>query len=592
MTPEWTTALPDWERRILAGESLIPPPLFPAEAKAGLDVFRSLTVKDIAGSPTIGDSMRPWVLDFAASIFGAYDAETGRRLIREFFLLISKKNGKSTIAAGIMLTALLRNWRPSAEFYILAPTLEVANNSFYPARDMVYADPELREVLHVQENWKKITHRTTKAFLKVVAADAETVSGKKTTGLLIDEHWLFGKRANAASMLAEASGGLVSRPEGFVISLTTQSDDPPAGVFRDKLAYARAVRSGAVKDRKFLPVLYEFPDAVIEAKGYLEPQNWRVTNPNLGASVDEEWLADKLTEAQHGDKSALNVFLAKHLNVEIGMSLRSDRWAGADFWQHAEEPLTLEGLIESSEVACIGIDGGGNDDLLGLYVIGRERNTGLWLGWGRAWVHRIVNEKRKSIASTLADFERDGDLVFYGDAQGFVPKRRTALAVIDGVTERVDLVPENISDIVKVCKQVDEAGILHAIGLDPAGVGTVVDALSAADIGSPDDEERFGRRRVVGVSQGFSLMRGIKTIESKIANGTFIPARQALMSWCVGNARCEQKANYVMISKAVSGVGKIDPLMALFDAAWLMADNPEPPQTSVYTAERGLITFG
>ena len=584
MTPEWTTALPDWERRILAGESLIPPPLFPDEARAGLDVFKSLTVKDIAGSPTIGDSMRPWVLDFAASIFGAYDAETGRRLIREFFLLISKKNGKSTIAAGIMLTALLRNWRQSAEFYILAPTLEVANNSFYPARDMVYADPELREVLHVQENWKKITHRTTKAFLKVVAADAETVSGKKTTGLLIDEHWLFGKRANAASMLAEASGGLVSRPEGFVISLTTQSDDPPAGVFKDKLAYARAVRSGVVKDRKFLPVLYEFPDAVIEAKGYLEPQNWRVTNPNLGASVDEEWLADKLAEAQHGDKSALNVFLAKHLNVEIGMSLRSDRWAAADFWEHAAEPLTLEDLIRRCDVACIGLDGGGLDDLFGLAVIGRERGTGRWLGWVRAWAHRIVAEKRKSEASRLEDFARAGDLIWFGEADAFVPKRR-------GDAE-AEYVPPDIEGIVAICKQVDEAGILHAVGLDPAGVGAVVDALSAAHIGSPEDEIVHKRRRVVGISQGFTLMRGIKTIERKVADGTFTPAEQPIMAWAVGNARCEQKANYVMISKAISGVGKIDPLMALFDAAWLMADNPEPPEQSIYTAERGLLVFG
>lgn len=538
--------------------------------------------------------MRPWVMDFAAAIFGSYDAETGRRMIREFYLLISKKNSKSTLAAGIMMTALLRNWRPSAEFYILAPTLEVANNSFYPARDMVNADDDLREVLHVQEHLKKITHRTTKAFLKVVSADAETVSGKKTTGLLIDEHWLFGKRANAGAMIREAAGGLVSRPEGFVINLTTQSDEPPAGVFRAKLDYARDVRDGKISDRKFLPVLYEFPDAIVKERGYLEPRNWGITNPNLGASVDEEWLSDNLAEAQHGDKGDLNIFLAKHLNVEIGMALRNDRWAGADFWKQASEPMTLESLIECCDVACMGVDGGGLDDLLGVYVIGRERDTKIWVGWGRAWAHRIVSEKRKSIASKLEDLARDGDLIWHGEAGAFVPRRRRKA---DDPVEETDepdgdgVTPPDILGVVEVAKKLDDAGILHAVGLDPAGVGMIVDALSTAGIGSPDDEDRYQRRRVVGVGQGFTLMRGIKTLERKLGDGTFVPAEQPLMEWCVGNARTEQKANYVMVSKAISGVGKIDPLMAAFDAAWLMADNPEPPDASVYTADRGLIVL-
>ena len=39
-----------------------------------------------------------------------------------------------------MMTCLVRNWRESAEFLILSPTVEVASNSFNPARDMIRAD--------------------------------------------------------------------------------------------------------------------------------------------------------------------------------------------------------------------------------------------------------------------------------------------------------------------------------------------------------------------------------------------------------------------------------------------------------------------
>ncbi len=97
---DWSTACPDWERRIVAGESLIPfAPLFPTEAEAALEVFRELRIVDAHGSPTMGAVCRPWILEFVSSIFGAYDPDGGRRLITEFFQLISKKNGKSTTAA-------------------------------------------------------------------------------------------------------------------------------------------------------------------------------------------------------------------------------------------------------------------------------------------------------------------------------------------------------------------------------------------------------------------------------------------------------------------------------------------------------------
>lgn len=541
--PAWSTACPDWERRIVAGESLIPfSPLFPSEAKSALDVFNVLRVADVPGSPMMGEVCRPWVTDFVASVFGAYDADAGRRLITEFLLCVSKKNSKSTLAAGIMLTALIRNWRASAEFLILAPTIEIANNSFIPARDMVKGDEELSDLFQVQEHYRTITHRINRATLKVVAADNETVGGKKATGVLVDELWLFGKQPNAENMLREACGGLASRPEGFTIFLSTQSDSAPAGVFRQKLLYARGVRDGSIDDPRFLPVLYEYPPKMAEAKAFLDPKNFYITNPNLGASVDREFLEREAKKAQNDGLESQAGFFAKHLNVEIGLALRSDRWAGGDFWQQQARPaFALDELLARCEVVDIGIDGGGLDDLLGLCVIGRDKATGEWVVWTHAWAHPSVLERRKAEAPRFLDFERDGDLT-----------------IVERMGDDVDKVAEIVS-------RVSRSGKLDKIGVDPVGVGAILDAIVAAGV---------EQDRIVAISQGWKLTGAIKTAERKLAEGTLVHGGQPMMAWCVGNARIEPKGNAALITKQASGSAKIDPLMAMFDAVSLMQLNP------------------
>ena len=538
----WTTACPDWERRLVARESIIPPPIYPEQAARALEIFKQLRVVDLPGRPTFGECSAPWVFDFVSAVFGAYDAETGRQLIREFGLLISKKNTKSTLAAGIMLTALILCWREEEEHLILAPTKEVADNSYKPAAAMVRADEELNALFHVQDHFRTITHRVNRNSLKVVAADTDTVSGKKAGRVLVDELWVFGKRSNAEAMFMEALGGQVSREEGWVIYLTTQSDEPPAGVFKERLDYWRRVRDGEIHDPRTLGVLYEFPAHMVESKAYLDPANFYITNPNLGRSVSQEWLEDNMRKNQSKTDGALQQFLAKHLNVEIGLALRSDRWAGADFWERQACPLSLSQILDRAEVVDVGIDGGGLDDLLGLCVIGRDAETREWLCWAKAWVHRSALDRRKEIAPRLLDFAAQGDLV-----------------IVDDLGRDVEEVAATVSEI-------EQAELLDKVGADPAGVGAILDALVAA--GVPQE-------KIVGISQGWRLGAAIKTTERKLAEGTLKHAGQPLMAWCVGNAKVEPRANSILITKQASGSAKIDPLMAMFDAVSLMSLNPE-----------------
>jgi phage terminase large subunit-like protein len=238
--------------------------------------------------------------------------------------------------------------------------------------------------------------------------------------------------------------------------------------------------------------------------------------------------------------------------------------------RNADPSLTLESLLQRSEVVTIGIDGGGLDDLLALSVIGRERIEASasaddahgddeaaavkrlarrrWLHWTHAWAHTTVLDRRKEIAPRLQDFAADGDLT---------------------IVERVG---DDIVQLADFIEQVFGAALVPekgAIGVDPAGIGAIVDELAERQI---DTAPEAGI--VVGIPQGWKLMNAIKTVERKLAAGQFIHGGTRMMSWCVGNAKVEPKGNAIVITKQASGFAKIDPLMATFDAAALMSLNP------------------
>jgi phage terminase large subunit-like protein len=541
----WDTSCLDWEDRILSGRPLVPDlPLFKDEAERALKIFKRLRIPDLIGQPIMGDACGPWFFSIVAALFGSYDPVAHTRVVQEFFLLIPKKNAKSSNGGAVMVTALIMNRRPEAEFLLVAPTMEIATIALKQAKGTIKADPALDALFQVQDHLKKITHRNTGATLQIKAADTDVITGSKALGTMIDETHVFAKHSRAMDVFVELRGALTARPDGFLFQTTTQSKEPPTGVFKAELARARAVRDGKMQ-LPMLPILYELPTRVSKDGGWKERRLWGFVNPNLNISVNEQFLANELMVAETEGPAKLALIASQHFNVEIGQQLREDRWPGADKWEAAALPkVTLEYILKHCDCATVGVDGGGLDDLFAVAVVGRERGTRRWVAWCKAWCQRSVLDLRKSEAQRLQDFEKQGDLVL------------------------LDIPGEDIEGVVQICTALDDAGILATIGMDPVGIGEVVDALEAAELG--------GDERIVGVSQGYKLMGASKTLERKLADGTFKHGGQEILSWAVGNAKIEQKGNAQLITKQASGVAKIDPLMALLNAGQCMALNPEP----------------
>lgn len=554
--PVWDMSCPDWKQRILSGTSLVPRlPLNESEAERAVKIFDSLRLPDVTGCPLLRDAAGDWARDIVRALFGSFDPETKVRHIQELFLLVPKKNSKSSTAAAIMIVAILMNKRPLAELLLIAPTIEVAKIAFKQARGIIKADQDLAKMFHVQDHLKQISFVPTGATLAIKAADTDTITGGKWTFVLIDETHVFASKSKAADVFLEIRGALAARPDGFLIQITTQSKDTPAGVFKDELSNARAVRDGTLKLR-LLPILYELPEE-LGPDAWRDEKNWGLVNPNLGRSVNPVFLREQLLKAEENGPEALALFASQHFNVEIGLRLRANRWGGADHWEAAaDQTLTgLDVLLARCEVAVVGIDGGGLDDLLALCVTGREKGSRNRLMWFHAWAHTTVLERRKEIVPLLRDFERAGDLTIYKE------------------------MGEDIDELVEMIEQVHESGLLplkHCIGVDQAGIGEIPDALM--------DPEGLAltNDHILAVPQGWKLWGVIQSLERRLASRTSLHCGQPLAAWAVSNAKLEPRGNAMVMTKSAAGRAKIDPVIAALNAEMLMDRNPTVKPPSVY----------
>jgi len=540
-------ACPDWWDKIQAGRTPMPAvPLNEARAAKALAFFNRLRLPDVAGNPRLAEACGDWFRDILCAFLASEDPVTKRRLVWELLCMVPKKNSKTTYVAALGLTALYMEDVSRQQMLIVAPSQNISERCFNQAQGMIRLDSRLDAIFKVQDHLKCITRRKTETKLDVKTFDTTIVTGEIPVLTIIDELHELGKKAKAANVMQQIRGGGITMQGGQVLMITTQSDEQPAGIWKTEVTKAPIL----------LPVLYEFPLELQKDEGYWRDQrNWPLLLPNLGRSIDPQRLADDYQNNGKVNKEAETIWVSQHLNIEIGTGLKTDAWAGAEFWADAEdEALTLERLLEICDAVVVSLDGGGLDDLYGANVLGRERETRDWLSWSKAWCHEGVLERRQSIAARLLDFQKDGELTIVKQAG------------------------DDIADIVGLIDDVKQRGLLAAVAVDPASLGEMVEALAEIDV-------TVENGLLVGAPQGYGMMNAIKTAERKTQNKTLLHAASSLMDWCVGNVKIEPTATAIRATKQNAGDAKIDPWAALMNAVWMMSRNPEAHGSSGWNTD-------
>ncbi|KQZ81882.1 terminase [Mesorhizobium sp. Root157] len=554
-------ACPNWWERIQAGQMpMADVPVNAEKAAKAVAFFNRLRLPDVPGTPALEEACGDWFREILCAFLASEDPVTKQRLVWELLCMVPKKNSKTTYVAALGLTALFMEDAPNRQMLIVAPSQNISERCFDQAQGMIRLDERLKSIFLVQDHLKSITRRKTGTQLDVKSFDTSIVTGEIPVLTIIDEVHELGKKAKAAAVMQQIRGGGITKQGGQVLMITTQSDEAPAGIWRTELIKARKIRDGqGGASPIMLPVLYEFPQDLQKDQDFWRDQSrWPMLLPNIGRSIDEARLVADYENNGRATAQAEQIWASQHLNIEIGIGIGDDAWRGADFWDlRADKSLTLESLIERSEVAVVGADGGGLDDLFGVCVIGREKITRRWLVWCHAFAHPKVLEIRKEIAPRLLDFQKE-----------------EALTLCE--------VSEYVERIAKIAAQVRDAGLLpekNAVGFDPNNIAAFVDALALQQI----DGLMLHRLR-----QGPALSPALWGLEHKLSDNTISHDGSAMMSWSVGNVKIEVKGNGNMATKQAAGRAKIDPVIAMLCAAILMSWNPEASGNSIYR-ERGLL---
>jgi phage terminase large subunit-like protein len=472
----------------------------------------------------IGQNSPPWQERLTRLLFGHTDG-SGRRVLREAFVTIGKKNSKTTYAAALALTKLLLEEEVREQVLFLAANRNQARIAFDAMSAMIRADAELSSRCEIIDYRHTIRYAATGSLARAISADMASVVGFNPSFAIVDELDLLGETPKGQKLVNQLRTGSVARREPLLLSISTKPTDRSAGIFEATYEKAKRIIAGKELDPRFFAWLCEIPEH-LNAE---DPANWHWANPSLGHTVTLERLRSDFESAK-SDPAALRDFRSQNLNISPEDSAGERRWMALATWDSAaDETIGINTVVEESNQIFLGIDAGGLDDLSAAVVLGRTKNSRA-LVFSHQWISRQGFNKRSSVIP-YADFQAAGELTVFDGGSG------------------------DIRAIAELANELAETKKLSLIGIDAYGAAELAEALQHCGV------------EVVSVPQGWRIAPAISWIERRLADGTLRHHGSRLLRLNVGNAVVSKVGNARSISKATAvGSGKIDGVAALLNA--------------------------
>lgn len=274
-----------------------------------------------AGRPLI---LEPWQEKIVRDVFG-WKRPDGTRKYKTVYIEVPRKNGKSTLGAGLANYLLFadrepnsKRLEPGAEVYSAAGDRFQAGIIFNMAKQMSQLSSELRSRSQAYKH--SIYVPESMSCYQVLSSDVKTKHGVNAHGVIFDE--LHTQPTRDLWDVLDSSTG--SRRQALVVAITTAGYDKQSICF-EQHEYARKVIDGIIEDDSFYAVIYAAAD---DDDDWADPAVWAKANPNLGVSLKMEYLENKFKKALESP-AYQNTFRRLHLNQ---WTSQETRWLDLKKW--------------------------------------------------------------------------------------------------------------------------------------------------------------------------------------------------------------------------------------------------------------------